>query len=129
MTKHRFSYTPIFFINFKQDVFSYEELFSLFNQMASRSLIENRSRLAIYVFSFPVAFQYLHIHVFRVKFCQDSGNFSSTVPVGFITCQNLHFGKYLRLTVCLFVCLVHKCILGYYRILLIFKVMGQGTRS
>ena len=62
----------------------------------------------------------------------------------FITCQNLHFGKYVGLTVCLSVCLfirsritlepfeitspklVHRCILVAAPSLYLFKVKGQG---
>ena len=62
----------------------------------------------------------------------------------FITCQNLHFGKYVGLMVCLFVRLfvrsritlepfeisspklVHRCILVAAPSLFLFKVKGQG---
>ena len=64
-----------------------------------------------------------------------------------ITCQNLHFGKYVGLMVCLSVCLfirsritrepfeisspklVHRCILVAAPSLFLFKVKGQGHRK
>ena len=64
-----------------------------------------RVLLGIYVNLFSLYLSYYSVYVSTISFSINFGTSRNHVcDCSFITCQNLHFGKYVRLTVCLSVC-------------------------